>query len=101
MQTWIRANIGKLIARFGGMALQLITAAEFAALEVKDPATLYTVTDAEADTVTLYLGDKQISGGGDTTIGTTTFAAVGVVGDVSGTTTTPTDNAKKTKRRSK
>lgn len=101
MQTWIRANIGKLIARFGGMALQLITAAEFAALEVKDPATLYTVTDAEADTVELYLGDKQISGGGDTIIGRATQAAVGVVGDISDTATIPTDTAKKTKRRAK
>lgn len=75
MQTWIRANIGKLIARFGGMALQLITAAEFAALEVKDPATLYTVTESGADNVALYLGDKPIGRGGSSTtravIGTT------------------------------
>lgn len=62
MQTWIRANVGKLIARFGGMALKLISAAEFAALEVKDPTTLYTVTNSEADTVGLYLGDKFIIG---------------------------------------
>jgi len=68
MQTWIKANIGKLIERFGGMALKLITAAEFEALEVKDPETLYTVTDSEADTVKLYLGDKQIGGGTPTTI---------------------------------
>jgi len=67
MQTWIRANIGKLIARFGGMALKLITAAEFAALEVKDPATLYTVTDSEADTVALYLGNIYIRGSRPTT----------------------------------
>lgn len=62
MQTWIRANIGKLIERFGGMNLKIITAAEFIALEVKDPATLYAVTDSEADKVGLYLGDKFIMG---------------------------------------
>lgn len=62
MQTWIRANIGKLIERFGGVSLKLITAAEFAALEVKDPETLYAVTDSEADTVTLYLGDIFVIG---------------------------------------
>lgn len=62
MQTWIRANIGKLIERFGGVALKLITAAEFAALEVKDPETLYAITDSEADTVALYLGDKFVMG---------------------------------------
>lgn len=61
MQTWIRANIGKLIERFGDMSLKLITAAEFEALEEKDPNTLYIVTDSEADTVELYLGDKKIS----------------------------------------
>lgn len=61
MQTWIRANIGKLIERFGDMRLKLITAAEFEALEDKDPNTLYIVTDAEADTVELYLGDKKIN----------------------------------------
>lgn len=61
MQTWIRANIGKLIERFGGMNLKLISAADYAALEVKDPATLYTVTDSEADTVELYLGVKPIA----------------------------------------
>lgn len=61
MQTWIKANIGKLIERFGDLALKLITAAEFEALEDKDPNTLYIVTDAEADTVDLYLGDKKIN----------------------------------------
>jgi len=61
MQTWIRANIGKLIERFGDMRLKLISAADFEALEDKDPNTLYIVTDAEADTVELYLGDKKIS----------------------------------------
>lgn len=61
MQTWIKANIGKLIERFGGMKLLLITAEAFEALEVKDPETLYIVTDSEADTVELYLGDKKIS----------------------------------------
>lgn len=61
MQTWIRANIGKLIERFGNMSLRLISAADYAALENKDPNTLYIVTDAEADTVDLYLGDKKIS----------------------------------------
>jgi len=60
MQTWIKANIGKLIERFGGMNLKLISATDYAALEDKDPETLYTVTDSEADTVKLYLGDKQI-----------------------------------------
>jgi len=98
MQTWIRANIGKLIARFGGMALQLITAAEFAALEVKDPATLYTVTDSEADTVGLYLGDKFIIGNRVSTIGTTSRAAIATVNDISGTTPAV---KKKRKRRSK
>lgn len=62
MQTWIKANIGKLIERFGGVSLQLITAAEFVALEVKDPSTLYAVTDSEADTVALYLGGKFVIG---------------------------------------
>ncbi len=71
MQTWIRANIGKLIERFGGVALKLITNAEFEALEVKDPATLYAVTDSEADTVALYLGDKFIIGDRASTISTT------------------------------
>lgn len=67
MQTWIRANIGKLIARFGGMALKLISAGDYAALEVKDPTTLYTVTDSEADTVALYLGSTYIRGSRPTT----------------------------------
>lgn len=71
MQTWIRANIGKLIERFGGVALKLITAAEFEALEVKDPATLYAVTDSEADTVALYLGDKFIIGDRVSTVSAT------------------------------
>jgi hypothetical protein len=71
MQTWIRANIGKLIERFGGVSLKLITAAEFAALEVKDPATLYAVTDSEADTVALYLGDKFVIGDRISPISTT------------------------------
>lgn len=62
MQTWIRANIGKLIERFGGVKLKLITAEAFEALEVKDPETLYAVTDSEADTVALYLGDKFVMG---------------------------------------
>ena len=61
MQTWIKANIGKLIERFGDMNLKLISAADFEALEDKDPNTLYIVTDSEADTVDLYLGDKKIS----------------------------------------
>lgn len=61
MQTWIKANIGKLIERFGGMNLLLISAAAYAALVPKDPETLYVVTDSEADTVELYLGDKKIS----------------------------------------
>jgi hypothetical protein len=43
------------------MNLKLISAADYAALEDKDPETLYIVTDAEADTVDLYLGDKKIS----------------------------------------
>lgn len=71
MQTWIRANIGRLIERFGGVSLKIITAAEFAALEVKDPATLYAVTDSEADTVGLYLGDKFIIGDRVPTVSTT------------------------------
>lgn len=68
MQTWIKANIGKLIERFGGMNLKLISATDYAALEDKDPETLYTVTDSEADNVKLYLGVKEISGGTPTTI---------------------------------
>lgn len=86
MQTWIRANIGKLIERFGGVTLKLITAAEFAALEVKDPATLYAVTDSEADTVALYLGDKFIIGDRVSTVSATRAAK---------------SSAKKKKRRSK
>lgn len=74
MQTWIRANIGRLIERFGGVALKLITAAEFAALEVKDPATLYAVTDSEADTVALYLGGNFVIGDRISTISTTRVA---------------------------
>lgn len=74
MQTWIRANIGRLIERFGGVALKLITAAEFAALEVKDPATLYAVTNSEADTVALYLGSKFVIGDRISTISTTRAA---------------------------
>lgn len=61
MQTWIKANIGKLIERFGGMKLQLITDDEYAALEDKDPETLYIVVYSESDIVELYLGDKKIS----------------------------------------
>lgn len=60
MQTWIKANIGKLIERFGGASLKLISAADYEALEVKDPDTLYIVEDSEADTVDLYLGDNPI-----------------------------------------
>ena len=98
MQTWIRANVGKLIARFGGMALKLISAADYAALEVKNPATLYTVTDSEADTVGLYLGGKFIIGDRVSTIGTTSRAAIATVNDISGTIPAV---KKKRKRRSK
>lgn len=64
MQTWIKANIGKLIERFGGASLKLISADDYEALEVKDPDTLYIVEDTEADTVELYLGDNQIDDSG-------------------------------------
>lgn len=90
MQTWIKANIGKLIERFGGVALKLITAAEFAALETKDPATLYAVTDSEADTVALYLGDKFIIGDRVSTVSATRAAK-----------SSAKSSAKKKKRRSK
>lgn len=90
MQTWIRANIGKLIERFGGVTLLLITADEFVALEVKDPATLYAVTDSEADTVALYLGDKFIIGDRVSTVSATRAAK-----------SSAKSSAKKKKRRSK
>ena len=91
MQTWIKANIGKLIERFGGVTLKLITAAEFAALETKDPATLYAVTDSEADTVALYLGDKFIIGDRVSTVSAAPRAAK----------SSAKSSAKKKKRRSK
>ena len=61
MQTWIKANIGKLIARFGGMKLLKISKPEFEALDPKDPDTLYTVIDG--DDVTQYFGEIELKNG--------------------------------------
>lgn len=61
MQTWIKANIGKLIARFGGMKLLKISKPEYEALDPKDPDTLYTVIDG--DDVTQYFGEIKLKNG--------------------------------------
>lgn len=61
MQTWIKANIGKLIARFGGMKLLKISKPEYEALDPKDPDTLYTVIDG--DDVTQYFGEIELKNG--------------------------------------
>ena len=61
MQTWIKANIGKLIARFGGMKLLKISKPDYEALDPKDPDTLYTVIDG--DDVTQYFGEIELKNG--------------------------------------
>lgn len=61
MQTWIKANIGKLIEWFGGMKLRKISKSEYEALDPKDPDTLYTVIDG--DDVTQYFGEIKLKNG--------------------------------------
>lgn len=61
MQTWIKANIGKLIEWFGGMKLRKLSKPEYEALDPKDPDTLYTVIDG--DDVTQYFGEIKLKNG--------------------------------------
>lgn len=55
-------SIAQIVARLGGLSFLKLTAAEYAALDVKDANTAYFVTDT-AD-FTIYLGDLPLSGGG-------------------------------------
>ena len=79
--TTMNQNYGRWIAelssRLGDMSLSLLTAAEYEALAVKNPSTLYTVVDEDSGKVTQYLGETELKSG-STTIGIGTPAAKGV-----------------------
>lgn len=55
-------SIAQIVARLGGLSFLKLTAAEYAALEIKDANTVYFATDT-AD-FTIYLGDLPLAGGG-------------------------------------
>ena len=67
-------NMDKISAAFGGMKLRKLTQTEYDALSVKDPDTLYTVTDGSK--VTQYLGETELKSG-SVTAGIASIAAVG------------------------
>lgn len=89
MQTWIKANIGKLIARFGGMKLLKISKPDYEALDPKDPDTLYTVIDG--DNVTQYFGEIKLkNGSGSGSAGTILSIYNGTTSTTAGTLTAET-----------
>lgn len=57
----LNSNMDTLDNAFGGMKLRKLTQAEYDALTVKDPNTLYTVVDGSK--VTLYLGEIKLKSG--------------------------------------
>lgn len=51
-------------ARMGGLNMMTLSRTAYADLTAKNPKTLYTVSDSGDTDADMYIGDKQISGGG-------------------------------------
>ena len=77
-----QSDFSALLASYlGGMKLRKLTQTEYDALSVKDPDTLYTVTDGSK--VTQYLGETELKSG-SVTAGIASIAAVGTSESVQG-----------------
>lgn len=70
----LNSNMDIIDSAFGGMKLCKLTQTQYDALTVKDPDTLYTVTDGSK--VTQYLGEIELKSG-SVTAGIASIAAVG------------------------
>jgi hypothetical protein len=81
----LNSNMDIIDSAFGGMKLRKLTQTEYDALTVKDPDTLYTVTDGSK--VTLYLGETELKSG-SVTAGISALVTVGTSESSQGMTPT-------------
>lgn len=76
----------------GNLKYSVLTDTAYAALETKNPDTMYRVTDADGTTTAVYLGTFQLGGGGTVTP-TAATATNSIISDNSAGFTSPTNSA--------